>query len=103
MANQLLLIELKGNHYLYDMEGNAFLEWDNPDKKVLFSEIQNDHGLQEKLGFSGVHDMKIKMAYLTIQTHALYGIPPSKEQLETLQSVFPCLPQPRVKRTTEEI
>src|SRR5688500_16259822 len=94
MANKLLLIELKGNHYLYDMEGNAFLQWDKPEKIILFSEIQNDHELQEMLGFGGIQDMKIKIAYLAIQTHALYGVPPNPEQLESFKSVFPCLPQP---------
>src|SRR5688500_15060482 len=94
MTNQLLLIELNGKHYLYDREGNAFIQWDNPAKIILFSEIQNNHELQEMLGFSGIQEMKIKMAYLVVQTHAMYGVPPSAEQLETLISVFPCLPQP---------
>jgi len=94
MSNQILLIELKGKHYLYDVKAEVFLHWDNPEKTILFSEIQNNHEIQEMLGFSGIQEMKIKMAYLVVQTHAMYGVPPSAEQLETLISVFPCLPQP---------
>jgi hypothetical protein len=93
MANQLLLIELKGKKYLYDIDGAAFIPWENFKDKILFSNLKRDEELLELLGYQDdVSGLKNKTGHLMIQSHALYGLAPSESEFEFLKSVFPCVP-----------
>lgn len=93
MANQLLLIELKGKKYLYDAAGSAFIPWEDFKNKILFSNLQGDKELLESLGYQDdLPGLKNKTGHLMIQSHALYGIPPGESDFEFLKTVFPCIP-----------
>jgi hypothetical protein len=93
MTKQLLLIELKGKKYMYDVVGSAFIPWEDFKNKILFSKLKGDEALLEALGYQdNLPGLQIKTAHMMIQTHALYGIPPGESDFEFLKSVFPCIP-----------
>jgi hypothetical protein len=96
MNNQLLLIELNGHKYFYDMTNQAFLSSDNINDSISFTELKVDKQLLQRLGYdTSLAEIKFITAHLMIKTHALFGIPPKPEEFEFLKSVFPCIPHPR--------
>lgn len=89
-AMKYFLIELKGKTYYYDPKGDAFFSKENLKRPISFTELQTNWHLREELGYTDdLLGLKKNVSYLLIQSHAMYGICPSKEDIEIMDTVFP--------------
>jgi 4-aminobutyrate aminotransferase-like enzyme len=90
MLKELLEVELYGSKYLYDVEGNAFIDVENGNAVITFATLRSDPKLKERLGFQyDFVQMKQATGRLMILAHAIFDIKPKELDCDFLKNVFP--------------
>lgn len=90
MLKEMMEVELNGKKYLYDAEGNAFIDVEDNNTVITFSELRNNAEQREKLGYTyDIVQLKRQTGLLLIQSHAIFDVAPQRDQLDFLAGVFP--------------